>query len=381
MRDPAVRVPRGKEPRLHIDVERRLRGFELEARLDVATEGLVIFGPSGAGKTMLLDVIAGLVPADAGLIEVDGATLFRKGRPGPAVNLPTRKRGIGYVMQSYGLFPHMTALANVAYALRRQPDGNRRAERLLERLGIRELADRYPSELSGGQQQRVAVARALAKGTPLLLLDEPFAALDGALRTRLQSDLRSLQRDLGLIVLLVSHQLEDAFAMGDRIAVIRHGRIEQVGPIGDVFRRPANQAVAEIMGIRNLLRARVAASGPTTILDWDGLRLEAPASTAAIGEEATAYIRPEDVKIIYPDRSLSPSVSANVFEATITLVRQQGSVRVVQAELPNHRELEIRFPLLSYASLRLDPGARIHLALRRDGLTILEPSGRARYGG
>jgi hypothetical protein len=177
---------------------------------------------------------------------------------------------------------------------------------------------------------------------------------------------------VGLIVLLVTHQLEDAFAMGDRIAVIRHGRIEQVGPIADVFRRPANHAVAEIMGIRNLLRARVTESGGTTRLDWDGLALEAPPSSLQVGEQVTAYIRPEDVKLIYPDRPLAPSVSANVFEATITLVREQGSVRVLQAELPNRRELEIRFPLLSYASLRLEPGAPVRVALRRHGLTILD---------
>jgi molybdate transport system ATP-binding protein len=190
--------------------------------------------------------------------------------------------------------------------------------------------------------------------------------------TRLQAVLRRVERELGLVVLLVTLQLVVAFSMGERIAVMRQGCVEQVGPIADVFRRPATKAVAEIMGSRNLLRARVPGTGTTTRLDWDGLVLEAPPSSAPVGAGATAYIRPEDVKLIYPDRPLAPSVSANIFDATITLVRQQGSVRVLQAELPNGRELEIRFPLLSYASLRLEPGASIRVALRRNGLTILD---------
>jgi molybdate transport system ATP-binding protein len=360
-----------REARLRVDAERDLPGFQLEASLRVGTEVMVLFGPSGAGKTMLLDLVAGLTPADSGDIMLDGTTFLRRGRPGPAVNLPARERRVGYVLQAYALFPHMTALGNVAYALRRRPDGGARARQLLERVSMAHLADRYPAELSGGQQQRVALARALATGSPLLLLDEPFAALDGAMRTRLQHDLRQLQRELELVMVLVTHQLEDAFAMGDRIAVMRGGRIEQVGPIADVFRRPATRGVAEIMGIRNLIRARVAGTGAATSLDWDGLVLEAGPSAARPGDDVTAYIRPEDIKILYPDRPLTPAVSGNVFDAVILLVRPHASMRIAEVELPNGSQLEVRFPDLSYASLRLEPGARVRVALRRDGLVIL----------
>jgi molybdate transport system ATP-binding protein len=358
--------------RLRVGVARALSGFHLQADLQVGTEVLVLFGPSGAGKTMLLDIIAGLAPADAGEVVLDGRHFFRRGCPGKALHLPARLRRVGYVMQSYALFPHMTALDNVAYALRRQPSPDPRARELLDRLSMSHLAHRYPAELSGGQQQRVALARALATGSPLLLLDEPFAALDGAMRTRLQTDLAQLQRELDLVVILVTHQLEDAFAMGNRLAVMHRGRIEQVGPIADVFRRPSTRGVAEIMGIRNLLRARVTGTGATTNLDWEGVTLQAGPAPVREGAEVTAYIRPEDIKILYPDRPLTSAVSANVIEATLVRVRPHASMRVAEVELPNGRMLEVRFPDLSYASLDLEPGARVRVALRQDGLVILD---------
>jgi molybdate transport system ATP-binding protein len=338
------------DARLRVDVERDLPGFRLDARLDVGAEVLVLFGPSGAGKTMLLDTIAGLVPADAGEIVLDDRRLFRRKPSEPSVHLPAR--------------------------LRRRPSAETRARDLLDRVSMGHLADRYPAELSGGQQQRVALARALATGSPLVLLDEPFAALDGAMRTRLQHDLTRLQRELDLAMILVTHQLEDAFAMGDRIAVMRHGQIEQVGPIADVFRRPETRGVAEIMGIRNLLRARVTNTGATTILDWEGLPLQAGPVPVREGDEVTAYIRAEEIKILYPDRPLTPAVSANVLDATVTRVRPDASMRIAEIELSNGRRLEVRFPDLSYASLDLGAGARVRIALRQDGLVILD-EGRA----
>ncbi len=360
------------DARLRVNVERALPGFRLDARLEVGAEVMVLFGPSGAGKTMLLELIAGLAAADAGEIVLDERHLFRRGRSEKAIHLPARDRRVGYVMQSYALFPHMTALDNVAYALRRRPCAEPRARDLLDRVSMGHLADRYPAELSGGQQQRIALARALATGSPLVLLDEPFAALDGAMRTRLQHDLARLQRELDLVMILVTHQLEDAFAMGDRIAVMRRGQIEQVGPIADVFRRPATRGVAEIMGIRNLLRARVTGTGATTTLDWEGVTLRAGTAPVREGDEVTAYIRPEDIKILYPDRPLTPAVSANVLEATLVRVRPYASMRVAEVDLPNGRSLEIRFPDLSYTALDLEAGAALRIALRHDGLVILE---------
>jgi molybdate transport system ATP-binding protein len=360
-------------PALLLDVRKRLPGLDLEARLEADREVLVLFGPSGSGKTTILNMTAGLVRPDSGVVALEGQVVFRRGVPGAPRDLPARDRHIGYVMQQYALFPHMTALENVAYPMGRAPDRVARAARLLDLLSMGSHAGHHPAQLSGGQQQRIALARALAAERRILLLDEPFAALDAGLRDRLQADLRRLRVELDLTVLLVTHRLEDAFAIGDRLAVVREGRIEQTGPVGDVFRRPATRGVAEIMGIRNLLVARVvSADGAMLTLDWDGLRLEVPhVPDVPVNQEVTAYIRPEDVKIVYPDRPLSDAVADNVFAARVTSHHESAALRVLHVELGNGRELEVRFPALSYRPIRMEPGAVVRVALRREGLILL----------
>ena len=360
--------------RLRIDVRRRFPALDLDVQFDVGTEVMVLFGPSGSGKTSTLNAIAGLLEPDAGEITFDDATFFRRGRPGAPVRLPARRRRLGYVFQDYALFPHLTALENVAYALRGRPDARDRALALLDRVGLAPIADQRPDALSGGQQQRVAIARALAADRHLLLLDEPFAAFEAAVRERLQQELRALQRELGLVVVYVTHRVEDAFALGDRIAVLVDGRIAQVGPIDHVFRHPASPRVATVLGIRNLFAARVAADGADTLLDWDGLRLAVPPLDRAAGETVTAYIRPEDVKIVYPDRPLTSAVRENVVEAEILAGWRDQSFRILRVLLPNGHELEVRFPAFSYAPLPLEPGQVATLALRREGIVVLGPS-------
>jgi molybdate transport system ATP-binding protein len=362
-------------PVLTVDAVKRMGDFELEVRLAVGEETLVLFGPSGAGKTTTLSAIAGLVTPDAGEIVLDGVALFRRGRAGAAVDLPARRRSIGYVFQSYALFPHMTALENVAYSLWRKPDARARAEALLERVHLTHVADRYPDGLSGGQQQRVALARALAAEPRVLLLDEPFSALDTTVRERLQRDLRALQSDLGLVMLYVTHRLEDAFALGHRLAVVREGRVAQVGTIQDVLRRPASRSVAQIMGIRNLLGVRVISADASSLrLDWGGLILEALPQPAEIGAQVTAYIRPEAVKIVYPDRPLADSLAHNLVEGTVTDSLPGPSFQTAQVLLENGLDIEVRFPTHAYATIRLDRGARVRLALRRDALIVLSES-------
>ncbi len=236
-------------PGLKLDFEKRLAPFDLRVRLEVGAEILVLFGPSGAGKTQTLNAIAGLTTPDSGEIELGGEAFFRAGPNGNAFNLPPRKRRVGYVFQQYALFPHLTALENVAYALWRQPAARAEAEALLERVHLSGLSQRYPHELSGGQQQRVAIARALAMRPRVLLLDEPFSALDGPTRRRLHQDLVTLQREEALTVVYVTHNLADAFAVGHRLAIMREGRIEQVGVPEDVRRNPANPLVLAALGI------------------------------------------------------------------------------------------------------------------------------------
>ena len=178
-------VPPGLTPRLVADFTVRRSDFSLHVRLEVGAEILVLFGPSGSGKSTTLSAIAGLIEPQDGRIALDGETLFLRDGSARPVNLPARRRHVGYVFQQYALFPHLTALENVAYPLRGAERSVRGAE-FLARMNLAHLADHYPHELSGGQQQRVALARALAAAPRALLLDEPFSALDAAARQRLQ---------------------------------------------------------------------------------------------------------------------------------------------------------------------------------------------------
>jgi molybdate transport system ATP-binding protein len=363
-----------------VNVEKRLAGLDLHVQLAVGSETLVLFGPSGAGKTTTLNLIAGLMPADAGEITLDGQTLLRKGRPGAAVNLPARQRRIGYVFQHYALFPHLTALDNVAYPLRAgrlgrlRPEDRQQAQALLARMHMEHLAGRFPHQLSGGQQQRVAIARALAADPQVLLLDEPFNALDAGVRERLQQDLRAVQAEQGLAVIYVTHRLEDAFALGHRLAVLAEGRVQQAGLIDEVFSRPANGRVAQIMGLRNLFQARVLAATPEhVLLDWAGVAIEAPPQALETGAEVTAYIRPEDVKFLYPDRPLMGVVQRNQFDGVVLDQQASAGLRRWRVLLGNGCEIEASAPDYAYAALALSGGQRVQVSLRKDAMVVLRP--------
>ena len=203
-----------------------LDGVSLDVR---AGELLALLGPSGSGKTTLLGIVAGLVRPDAGRLVLGGEDI---------TGLPAGRRRFGMVFQSYALFPHMSVAENVAFGLRVMPRRTRparvereaRVARLLDMVGLAGLAARYPAQLSGGQQQRVAMARALAIEPRMLLLDEPFSALDAQVRASLRGELRALQRRVGVAAILVTHDQSEAMAIADRVAVMNAGRIEQVGP-------------------------------------------------------------------------------------------------------------------------------------------------------
>ncbi len=211
-------------------------------------EFVALLGPSGCGKTSLLRAIAGFAPVRAGRILLAGRDVAA---------IPPRRRNIGIVFQSYALFPHMTALANVRFGLDCRPvpraEAAARARAALAMVGLDALADRRPAQLSGGQQQRVALARALVIAPELLLLDEPLAALDKQLRVQMQTELRALQRRLGVTALFVTHDREEALSMADRVAVLDGGRIRQVDAPARLFAAPADAWVAAFIGAGNLL--------------------------------------------------------------------------------------------------------------------------------
>ncbi|MBX3492228.1 MAG: ABC transporter ATP-binding protein [Parvibaculum sp.] len=211
-------------------------------------EAMALVGPSGSGKTTTLRAIAGLYHAADGQIACNGATWF-DGATG--LHLPARQRRAGLVFQSYALFPHLTALANVMEALSDTPRETRRATAmaLLARVHLDGLEDRRPAQLSGGEQQRVAVARALARRPDVLLLDEPFSAVDRVTRRKLRRELVELRRDLPMPVVLVTHDLDDVTRLADRICVMHRGRILQSGSVSDVMARPASAEIAELLDL------------------------------------------------------------------------------------------------------------------------------------
>ncbi|MBI4338901.1 MAG: molybdenum ABC transporter ATP-binding protein [Chloroflexi bacterium] len=286
-------------PRLSVDVDVRLGGFQLRAAAQAGAEVLVLFGPSGSGKTTLLNAIAGLVRPDAGEIRLDGRVLFRRGS-GAGVDVAARARRVGYVFQSYALFPHMTVAQNVAYPL---PKGEARGQRvgeLLERTGLAELALRYPRELSGGQQQRVAIARALAAEPHLLLLDEPFSSLDAELRRSLRGELRRMLAHRGIPVVLVTHDREDALALGDRVVALEKGRVVLEGPPLQVLGQPPTSLMARLVGVENLYQARVVSRSPqsgTMMCRVGSTDLEALLAEAGEGEEVIVGLRSRDVML------------------------------------------------------------------------------------
>ena len=284
------------------DVRKRFAGATAVdgLSLDIRPGELVsLVGGSGCGKTTTLRMIAGFETPDSGDILFDGRVVN---------GVSPRKRGLGIVFQSYALFPTMTVGENIAFGLRiaRWPDAKIRARvaEMLELTGLRGLEARYANQLSGGQQQRVALARALARQPAALLLDEPLSALDAKIRLRLRAEIRKLQQDLGVTTLYVTHDQEEALSLADRLAVMRGGRIEQLGRPEEVYGRPRTGFVADFIGISNLVPCRVV-SAADGVLDWEGRRLRAACDGVADGAAVTLAVRPEKLHV------LADTVAAN----------------------------------------------------------------------
>src|SRR5689334_7162521 len=263
--------------------------------LDVESGELVaLLGPSGCGKTTLLRIIAGLETADTGSILFSGED---------TTDVHVRERQVGFVFQHYALFRHMTVFENVAFGLRVKPRKERPSDAqirqkvtdLLKLVQLDWLADRYPSQLSGGQRQRIALARALAVEPKVLLLDEPFGALDAKVRKELRRWLRRLHDDLGITSLFVTHDQEEALEVADRIVVMNEGRVEQIGTPDEVYDHPATPFVYQFLGDVNLFRGRVH-DGRAMVGDW---HVPIPDDVPAGHDDALVYVRPHDLEILH----------------------------------------------------------------------------------
>ncbi len=255
-------------------------------------ELMVLVGPSGCGKTTVLRLIAGLEHPDEGRVILAGQCVSE----GKSV-VPPEHRRVSLMFQDYALFPHLTVAENVAFGLKRWPRARReeRVREMLEMVSLSHLATRYPHELSGGEQQRVALARALAPNPRLLLLDEPFSNLDITLRVQMREEIRDLLKALHITALFVTHDQEEALFMGDRLAVLHRGRLEQIGPPEEIYHRPATRFVATFFGPTSFIRATVTPNGLHTELGFLPQRM-----SASVGSEVDVLIRPDDVELV-PD--------------------------------------------------------------------------------
>ncbi|WP_201529252.1 spermidine/putrescine ABC transporter ATP-binding protein PotA [Psychrobacter frigidicola] len=297
-------------------------------------EFLTLLGPSGCGKTTLLRLIAGFEQPSAGSIYLDGVQM---------AGLPADKRPVNTVFQQYALFPHMTVAQNVAYGLKLKKvpkdEIQTRVRDMLALVQLGHLANRRPQDLSGGQQQRVAIARAVINRPKLLLLDEPLSALDYKLRLQMQSELKRLQRELGITFVFVTHDQEEALSMSDRIAVLKDGKFQQIGTPIQIYETPANLFTAKFIGETNLFKAEVkgvnpdqpdldgqvtngrievevceaqAQDGPTTLRN---LRRPDFANDVRVGDIVNLLLRPEDLRIYDPDDSIQAGLLGRVIES------------------------------------------------------------------
>lgn len=314
---------------LSFAASRRLGPFLYEATLEANEEIVVLFGHSGAGKSITLQMIAGLMRPDSGRIVIDGVPAFDSAT---RTNLPPQRRNVGYVVQDLALFPHMTVAENVAFGLPGATADRSRIAGLMDLLQLKDLERRRPPSLSGGQQQRVALARALARDTRLLLLDEPFSALDESLRAGLRRELLRLRREFGLTILFVTHDLREAHLLADRLAVFDAGHILQFEDRETVFRKPLSRRVAELTGVANIFAASVViAASEALSVDVNGLGLNCvlPSRVPAPRQAVDIAIRSERVNL---RRGRTSESEENLFEARIVEEFAYGATHTLRLE-------------------------------------------------
>jgi molybdate transport system ATP-binding protein len=312
-------------------------GFTLDIEFQTSAGVTVLFGPSGAGKTLTLDAIAGFVRPEQGRILLDDAILFDAGAD---VHLSPQQRNCGYVFQNYALFPHMTLRENLEFAAERTPrlQRSRRVSEMLDRFRLSDVAGRRPHEVSGGQKQRCSIARALVGAPKLLLLDEPARGLDAPLRIEFYAVLRQVRAEFQTPILLVTHDLDECFELGDEMLVLRDGKLVQSGPPRRVLDRPASLEVARLLGRLNLLAAEVLALDPgrnTSRLRLDEFELNGPYLPGhLLGDRVWLCIRPDELRAIPRDGRPGPN------QIPATLVRALDLPQFTRLEFSNDIQVD-----------------------------------------
>lgn len=339
------------------NITKRFNGFQALSNVDITVpsgELVALLGPSGSGKTTLLRIIAGLDFADQGSILFNGEE---------ATHRSAKERQVGFVFQHYALFRHMNVFDNVAFGLQVKPRRERpskaeirdKVHELLQLVQLEQLARRYPAQLSGGQRQRVALARALAVEPQVLLLDEPFGALDAKVRQELRRWLRKLHDEIHVTSVFVTHDQEEALEVADRIVVMNEGRVEQTGTPEEVYDKPANPFVFNFLGNVNLFHGRVH-EGAARIAD---IGIDLPRQGDADGTAVVAYVRPYDIEI---NRTRQ---GADEIEASVLHIQGAGSVARFELERLDTREIiEAELTRERYRELGLRTGEKVFVRPR-----------------
>ncbi|MCE2946188.1 MAG: ABC transporter ATP-binding protein [bacterium] len=338
----AAETRQGAEGDVSLSVDRVVKSFgDARAVDDVSLkvrrgEFVTLLGPSGCGKTTLLNLIAGFLAPESGEIFIDGA---------PISGLSPFERNIGVVFQNYALFPHMTVAENVGFGLKMRKVGKaeveRRVQEALEMVRLPQMGDRRPRQLSGGQQQRIALARALVIRPQLILLDEPFSAIDKNLRAEMQVELKTIQRQVGITTIFVTHDQSEALSMSDRIAVMSQGRVQQLSEPIELYRRPANSFVASFIGEINRLACTRRRDADCVLLEHGAVRLRLPAARVP-GEgtgDSMLYVRPEALRAVDPG-----TPEANLCDGTVDAQVYQGTHVDLIVKADNGWLLRVREP-------------------------------------
>jgi molybdate/tungstate transport system ATP-binding protein len=318
-------------------------------------EFFMLLGPTGAGKTLILEAIAGIVPITSGRILVKGKEITR---------LPPEHRGTSIVYQDYALFPHLSVLKNIIYGLRyHKTDPNaskKRVMRLIDQLGLQSLAQRSVRNLSGGEKQRVALARALAVNPSVLLLDEPLSALDPNFREDIREMLKKLHQEVETTFLMVTHDFAEAMFLGQRMAVLNYGKIDQIGPVREVFKKPATPFVAKFMGIKNVFHASF--KDKTAQVHNLELRLQ----SLPVENKRYVAIRPEDIMIT---RNVAFGNDINAFQSKVLGVTDRGPYYEVSVQTD-----DVIFSVMlsknDFFKLELQKGIDIHLSIQPSAIHV-----------
>ena len=293
-----------------------------------------LLGPSGCGKTTLLNTLAGFIKPTSGGINLDGNTISTN-----SMVLPPEKRSIGMVFQDYALFPHMTVRKNVGFGVKDKATRKDIVDTLLKQVRLADHAEKYPHELSGGQQQRVALARSLAAKPKLLLLDEPFSNLDNELRNQLGLELRSILKDQNITTLLVTHDQQDAFALGDKTGAMNQGRIEQWADAYELYHHPETEFVANFVGEGAFIKGEM--TGDHEVLTELGQIRGATVTQNAVGKKVKVLIRPDDV-VLNADAALRLEITNKAFRgANILYTLSHNKGENILSLLPSHEDFEI----------------------------------------